>query len=89
MAKVFFKGSMPNEDSKRLRQGDVVFCSGSGGARDFWGVVDSKLGVISFGGGSNKYVYGDELYLGEKYNYWTVTKRIPCEKVVITIEEIE
>lgn len=89
MAKVFFKGSMPNEDSKRLRQGDVVFCKAVNGAKDFWGVVDSELGVIALNGGSNKYVSGRDLYLHEKYSYWTITKRIPCEKVVITIEEIE
>lgn len=89
MGKLDFKGFNFCKESKRLNQGDVVFCEGSGSAEDFWGVVYDKLGVISFVGGSNNYVYGDELYLGEKYNYWTITKRIPCEKVKITVEEIE
>lgn len=86
---MIFEDSNLDKESKRLKQGDVVFCKSGNGANGFWGVVDSKLGVIAFDGGSNKYVYGEELYLGEKYNHWTVVKRIPCHKVKITIEEME
>lgn len=90
MAKIKFEGNLPlPKKENRLRQGDFVFCKAVSGANDFWGIVDSGLGVIAINGASNEYIQGSDLYLNETYSYWTIIKRIPCEKVELTIKELD
>lgn len=89
MTKIEFKGelSIPKKENL-LKQGDFVYCQACYGAHSFWGIVNQGRGVISLDGGGGEAVKGKELYLGETYNYWTIVKRIPCDKMKITLEEI-
>lgn len=74
----------------KINQGDYVFCKSNNGALDFWGIYSSWIGsVISLDGAGSTYIEGKELYLGERYDYWTITKRIPNSKVKVTIELTE
>ena len=79
-----------NQFSKedRIQQGDYIFCEAEDGALDFWGIYSSIIGkVISLNGAGSSYIEGKEIYLGGKYKYWTITKRIHSDKVKVTIEE--
>ncbi|WP_303984244.1 hypothetical protein [Niallia circulans] len=91
MAKVIYKGAIKNKprEEDRIHQGDYVFCDANGsGASSFWGIYSESLKtVIALDGGGSQYVKGNELYLGETYVYWTITKRILANKVILSIEE--
>ncbi|MEM5009339.1 hypothetical protein WKH57_01330 [Niallia taxi] len=92
MAKIIYNGKQgkkKHREEDRLNQGDYVFCDSNGsGAWSFWGIYSRSLNrIISLDGGGDEYIKGDELYLGETYVYWTITKRIPDNKVTITIDE--
>lgn len=89
MAEVLFKGEKEIEVDY-LRQGDIVFCyAHERGAQDFWGIYSTSNGgsVVAFSGGGSSMVTGKDLYVGQQVSYWTIKKRIPCNKVKITIEE--
>lgn len=90
MAKIEFKGDLPlPKKENRINQGDYVYCKGSGGALDFWGIYSSGLGtVVSLDGAGNSYIGGRDLYIGETYSHWTIIKRIPCRNVKLIIEEV-
>lgn len=53
MFKVEFKGDLPlPKKENKINQGDYVFCEGTGGALNFWGIYNVFLGtVISLDGG--------------------------------------
>lgn len=90
MAEVVFKGETEVENDY-LRQGDVVYCEAhTGGAHNFWGIYITTNGgsVIAFNGGGSSMVTGRDLYVGQQVSYWTIKKRIPCDKAKITIEEV-
>ena len=90
MAKIEFIGKLvTRKKDNLLKQGDFVFCEAKPGARDFWGIVNQGVGIISIDGGSDKYISGSNLYLGEEYSHWEIIKRVPCEKMKVTLEEIE
>jgi hypothetical protein len=96
--KIEFKGDLPlPRKGNRINQGDIVFCKASGGCLDVWGICTSlydnslkkyQYTIVSFNGGGTSYIVADELYLNETYSYWTIIKRISCDKVKMTIEEI-
>lgn len=89
MATVKFKGELPSpKRDNKLNQGDFVYCKASGGALDFWGIYNSEVGIITIDGGSNACVRGRDLYLGETYVHWTIIKRVPCNKMKVSLEEI-
>ena len=89
MAVIEFKNKEQEKKVNKIKQGDYVFCKGSEGSLDFWGVYNSLLGKVISLDGAGTYMNAGDLYLGEKYSYWTIEKRIPSEKVKVTIEEIE
>lgn len=90
MAKIEFIGKLPVlKKDNLLKQGDFVFCEAKRGAKDFWGIVNQSIGIISIDGGSDKYISGSNLYLGEEYVHWKIVKRVPCENMKVTLEEIE
>jgi hypothetical protein len=91
MTKVIYNGEIEKKKKReedRIRQGDFVYCEANGGAYSFWGIYSAALKtIIVLDGASTECVKGDYLYLGDTYVYWTITKRIPCDKAKITIEE--
>ncbi|OZB98109.1 hypothetical protein [Paenibacillus sp. XY044] len=93
MAKIEYTGQLPIHNKipeNRIKQGDFVYCSGSNGVYDFWGLYNaSNKAVVALDGGSTEYVRGEELYLYGTYSYWTIIKRIPCNKANLVISEIE
>lgn len=92
MARVSFKGNNPPRERVKLQQGDFVYCEANGGASSFWGIYGYGIGVVSLDGAGDKYipyVPNENIYLGKIYNYWVITKRIPCNNAKLTIEEIE
>lgn len=90
MAKIEFIGKpLTRKKDNLLNQGDFVFCEAKPGALDFWGIVNQGVGIISINGGSDKNISGADLYLGEEYSHWKIVKRVPCEKMKVTLEEIE
>ena len=71
--------------ANRIQQGDFVYCKACAGALDFWGIyADSK--VISIDGGGT-YLISDDIYLGDTFKYWTIIKRIKCDKALVEIRE--
>jgi hypothetical protein len=93
MAQIVFSGNLPKpirNEANRIKQGDYIFCKGNAGTGDFWGIYSQELGVISLNGAGSSYIpVKEKIYLGETYNYWTITKRIPNDKVKVTIEELQ
>lgn len=97
--KIEFKGNLPlPKNENQINQGDIVFCKGASGTSDIWGVCTTLYDhqshkylyrIISFDGGGSEYIKGEKLFLNEIYSYWTIIKRIPFNKVKLTIEEME
>lgn len=91
MARVQFLGDLPKQNLKeenRIRQGDFIYCQ-TNQAASFWAIYDTEIGVIALDGASNCYIRDKVVYLGETYSYWTTVKRVPCDKMKVTLEEIK
>lgn len=89
MAVIEFENNEQEKKDNKIQQGDYVFCKGSDGALDFWGVYNSFYGKVISLDGAGIVIETKELYLGEKYRHWTIMKRIPCEKAHVVIKEIQ
>jgi hypothetical protein len=93
MAKIIFNEEIPKKNKiseNQIHQGDLIYCeANSGGALSFWGIYSEALHiVISLDGAGDQYIPKvDRIYLYDSYNHWTIAKRIPCNKVQITITE--
>ena len=88
MARIKFKSDIIVKEKERIKQGDYIYCKASGGAYSFWGIYGFDCGVVSLDGAGNGYIPKGDIYLGEIYSHWLIEKRIPVDKVKITIEEI-
>jgi hypothetical protein len=94
MALICYAGqieSPPNEiPENKIVQGDYIYCDASNtGALSFWGIYCGQIGVVALDGGGNAYLpKNKDLYLYNTYSYWTIIKRISCNKASLIIEEM-
>lgn len=69
---------------EELKNGDIVFCRGTNGTGNFYGIYVYGIGVIELENGSSAYIRSKEiLHLKQQISYWIIEKKFNNVELVI------